>query len=84
MNEAGQGGGLFGLFQFVLMFLIFSVIWFQIAADLITNNIAPVLGVQQYGATGLLIFRIGAFLMWSAILPLGIMAALQGRNIDAT
>lgn len=82
VNDNKGQGGLTGLFQFALMFLILSAVWFTIAAEIITNVIAPVLGVQQYGAIGLLLFRLGAFVVWSAILPLAIMQALKGQQVE--
>jgi len=77
-----KGQGITDLFITLVIFLALSVAWVTIAADLIDNFLAPALNVQQFGAIGLVLLRIAAFLLWF-IIPIALIgAALRGQRVQ--
>ncbi len=81
-DQRGQGG-VSNLFIGLVIWAAFTVAWINIAAELLTNIVAPALELQQFGSTGILMMNIGAYLLWFLIPIVMIAAAFSGRQVSS-
>jgi hypothetical protein len=79
----GQKGQLSNLLTFLIMYFVFSIVFYYVAPELITNVIAPALTGEQFGDVSLLILRV-SYIMW-AVIPIVVIAAmLKGQQVEAS
>lgn len=79
-DNKGQGG-VSNLFIALVVWAALTVAWVNIAAELLTNIVAPALSLQQFGSTGIVLMNIGAYLLWFLIPVVLIGAAFRGQQV---
>ena len=80
MDNKGQGG-VSDLFLGLVIWAALTLAWVNISAELLTNIVAPLLALQQFGSTGILIMNIGANMLWYLIPVVMIAAAFRGQRV---
>ncbi|KKL84103.1 hypothetical protein LCGC14_1968070 [marine sediment metagenome] len=80
MDNKGQGG-VTDLFLGLVIWAALTIAWVNISAELLTNIVAPLLSIQQFGSTGILIMNIGANLLWYLVPVIMIAAAFRGQRV---
>lgn len=80
MDNKGQGG-VSDLFLGLVIWAALTIAWVNISAELLTNIVAPLLNLQQFGSTAILIMNIGANLLWYLIPVVLIAAAFRGQRV---
>lgn len=80
-DNKGQGG-VTGLFIALVIWAALSVAWVNIAAELLTNVVAPALNLQQFGSTGVVLMNIGAYLLWFIIPVILIASSFRGQQVQ--
>ena len=77
-----RGQGVSNLFLGLVVWAALTVAWVNIAAELLTNVVAPALQLQQFGSTGVVLMNIAAFLLWFLIPIVMIAAAFRGQQVS--
>lgn len=80
-DNKGQGG-VANLFIALVVWAALTVAWVTIAAELLTNIVAPALSLQQFGSVGIIIMNVGAYLLWFLIPVVLIAAAFRGQQVQ--
>ena len=80
-DQKGQAG-VSNLFIALVVWAALTVAWVTIAAELLTNVVAPALQLQQFGSVGVVIMNIGAYLLWFLIPIVLIGAAFRGQQVS--
>lgn len=80
-DEKGQGG-VANLFISLVVWAALTVAWVTIAAELLTNVVAPALRLQQFGDVGIVMMNIGAYMLWFLIPIVLIAAAFRGQRVE--
>ncbi len=80
-DNKGQGG-VTGLFIALVIWAALTVAWVNIAAELLTNIVAPALNLQQFGSTGVVLMNIGAYLLWFIIPVILIASSFRGQQVQ--
>lgn len=79
-DNRGQASGLALLFTGLVVYLALTIAWINIANELITNYVAPVLSTVPYGNIGIILLYVAAYLLWFVIPIVLVTAALEGRR----